>query len=256
MLGEPRWNLPDPVEADEGQDLLGVGGDLDPATLVYGYRTGVFAMHLHPSDVPLAMQSEGPLVGWWSPDPRGVIVPDDVIVTHSLWRSMGHFSVSVDLAFDAVLAGCADPARPHGWITDDYRDAYHVMHEAGFAHSIEVWDDREGVGLDRDLAGGLLCVEVGGLVAAESKFHRVTDASKVAVVVLAGLLRAAGGSRLIDVQWWTEHLGRLGAGEVERDDYLGWIAGLEDVAPALVGFGLEPRPARELWPYDIGTPRD
>jgi leucyl/phenylalanyl-tRNA--protein transferase len=170
-----------------------------------------------------------------------VLIPSEVIVSSSLWRSMGRFSVSVDTVFAEVVAGCADPRRPHGWITADYVTAYDVMHEAGYAHSIEVWDDSS------DLAGGLLCVEVGGLVAAESKFHRSTDASKVAVVALCGLLQAAGPGRIIDVQWWTEHLGTLGARELDRDAYLAWLDSVEDRKPALTGLGLGRRPARTLW---------
>jgi leucyl/phenylalanyl-tRNA--protein transferase len=154
---------------------------------------------------------------------------------------MGRFSVSVDTAFTDVVAGCADPSRPHGWITADYVTAYEHLFEAGYAHSIEVWDDAA------DLAGGLLCVEVGGLIAAESKFHRTTNASKVAVVALCGLLNAAGPGRLIDVQWWTEHLDTLGATEMPRRQYLARIAGLAEMAPALTGVGLERRPARQLW---------
>ena len=247
MFGDPLWNLPDPIEADEGQDLLGVGGDLDASTLLYGYRHGLFAMHLHPDDIPRHLRPEGDVVGWWSPDPRGVIVPSDVIVSRSLWRSMKHFRVSVDTVFDQVVAGCADPSRPHGWITADYVDAYNVLHDAGYAHSIEVWDYSPG-GDSSTLAGGLLCVEAEGLVAAESKFHRVTDASKTAVVALAGLLERGGSGRLIDVQWWTEHLGTLGASELPRDEYLEWVSQLGEFAPALAGVGLERFPARLLWP--------
>jgi len=241
VLGEPRWNLPDPVAADAGQDLLGVGGDLDPATLIAGYRAGMFAMHLHPDDVPRSHRSREPLVGWWSPDPRGVLDPSDVVVATSLWRAMGHFDVSVDSDFTAVVAGCADPRRPHGWITPDYVRAYQVLFAEGFAHSIEVWT-RDG-----DLAGGLLCVEVGGLIAAESKFHVARDASKVAVVALCGLALAGGQGRVIDVQWWTEHLGSLGAAELPRPDYLRWVDAAVKLPPALTGVGHDRRPARTVW---------
>ncbi len=241
MLGPPLWNLPDPVEADEGQDLLGVGGDLDPATLLDGYRQGLFAMHLHPDDIPPHLRDQEPLVGWWSPDPRGVLIPSELVVSTSLWRAMGRFQISVDTAFSEVVAGCADPTRPHGWITPDYIEAYEALHAAGYAHSIEVWDGAA------ELAGGLLCVEVGGFVAAESKFRRVTNASKVAVVALAGLLEAAGPGRLIDVQWWTDHLGSLGASELSRDDYRRWLGTALTLPPALTGQGITLRPARSVW---------
>lgn len=241
MLGQPLWDLPDPTRAEPGADLLGVGGDLDPSTLIYGYAHGLFAMHLHPDDIPANLRPEGPLIGWWSPDPRGVLDPAELIVSTSLWRAMGRFTVSVDSAFAEVVAGCADPSRPHGWITPDYVTAYEELFEAGYAHSIEVWDDSV------ELAGGLLCVEVGGLIAAESKFHRATNASKVAVVALCGLLNAAGPGRLIDVQWWTEHLDTLGADEIPRSEYLMRLRGLADRTPALTGLRLERRPARALW---------
>ena len=239
MLGRPLWNLPDPRRADDGVDLVGIGGDLDPATLIAGYRRGIFAMHVDAAD--LGAPEMGQVVGWWSPDPRGVLTPEDVHVSKSLRRHMGRFGVSVDRDFGAVVAGCADPNRPHGWITPEYVAAYEAMHAAGYAHSIEVWDV-EGV-----LAGGLLCVEAGGLVAGESKFHRQTDASKVAVVALAGLLAATGPGRLIDTQWGTHHLATLGVREVPRKAYLAQLTTLSHMRPALETVGSEVRPARTLW---------
>ena len=122
--------------------------------------------------------------------------------------------MSADRAFGDVVAGCADPRRPGGWITPEMRAAYGELHALGWAHSIEVWD------AGGTLAGGLYGVEVGGLFAAESKFHRRTDASKVALVALVERLRAAGGERVLDVQWTTPHLRSLGARDVPRAEYL------------------------------------
>ena len=114
------------------------------------------------------------------------------------------------------MRGCADPRRPHGWIDEDFIDAYVALHRLGWAHSVEMWRDDQ-------LAGGLYGVAIGGLFAAESKFHRERDASKVAVVELVDLMRD-GGATLLDVQWTTPHLESLGAVDVPRDEYLELLA--------------------------------
>lgn len=217
------WVLPDLRELPSGQELVAVGADLAPGTLLAGYRAGLFAM------------PDSGLLGWWSPDPRGVLRPGEVHVSRSLRRALPRFQVSVDRAFGAVLAGCADPRRPHGWISAEYASAYRQLHALGWAHSIEVWD---GAG---DLAGGLFGVEIGGLFAAESKFHVRTDASKVAVVALAGLLSGDGDPRrMIDVQWSTAHLASLGVVELSRAGYLGALAEALSCPPVL-GSGPAPR---------------
>ena len=215
---EPRWVLPDLADLPAGQELVAVGADLSPGMLLAGYRSGVFAM------------PDGDLLGWWSPDPRGVLPPRGVHVSRSLRRALSRFEVSVDLAFDEVVAACADPRRPHGWISPEYSSAYRALHDLGWAHSIEVWDASGA------LAGGLFGVEVGGLFAGESKFHVSTDASKVAVVALADLLGADGDPRrIIDVQWCTDHLARLGAVEVPRAAYLRALPAAMACRPVLSG---------------------
>ncbi|MEL7208215.1 MAG: leucyl/phenylalanyl-tRNA--protein transferase, partial [Actinomycetota bacterium] len=181
--------------------VVGIGADLEPGTVLAAYRTGLFPMHV-----------DGELLAWWSPDPRGVLPLDRLRVSRSLRRSLRRFEVTVDTEFDAVVDGCADPGRDHGWINDDIRHAYAQLHRLGWAHSVEVWSDAE-------LVGGLYGVAIGGLFAGESMFHRRTDASKVALVHLVELLRA-GGSTLLDVQWATPHLLALGAVEVPRPEYL------------------------------------
>ena len=143
---------------------------------------------------------------------------------------MSRFDFSVDEAFAEVVAGCADPRRPGGWINEDYRVAYLALHEAGYAHSVEVW-------LAGELVGGLLGVELGGLFCADSKFRRVTDASKAAVAHLSRVIFGApdGDQRMVDVQWLTDHLASLGCQEVTGSDYAGRLPGLLGLPPALGG---------------------
>ena len=133
-------------------------------------------------------------------------------MSRSLRRSCRRFEIRVDTAFEAVVRGCADPRRPHGWIDEAFVAAYVALHRLGWVHSVEAWRDDQ-------LAGGLYGVTIGGLVAAESKFHRERDASKVALVGLVDLMRA-GGATLLDVQWTTPHLESLGAIDMPREEYL------------------------------------
>jgi leucyl/phenylalanyl-tRNA---protein transferase len=189
-----------------GEDLAGVGADLEPGTLLAAYRAGLFPMGLgrHGAD-PL---------GWWSPDPRGVLPLDGLHVSRSLRRSCRALEVRVDTAFDAVVAGCADRRRTGRWITPAIREAYSRLHDLGWAHSVEAWKDGS-------LVGGLYGVAVGGLFAGESMFSAVPDASKVALVGLVAMLREDGGNdRLLDVQWRTDHLATLGVVDVPREEYL------------------------------------
>jgi leucyl/phenylalanyl-tRNA---protein transferase len=159
-------------------------------------------------------------IGWWSPDPRGTLPLDGLVVHRSLERACRRHRVSVDTAFEDVVRGCADPARPHGWIDESFVTAYSRLHELGWAHSIEVWSATPD---GDDLVGGLYGVSIGGLFAGESMFHRARDASKVALVATVELLRKGGGA-LFDVQWRTEHLASLGAVAIPRADYLEALA--------------------------------
>ena len=181
---------------------MAVGADLEPATLVTAYRSGLFPMPLKP----------GGRIAWWSPPERGVLELDDLTISRSLRRACRRYEIRIDTAFADVVAGCADPARPHGWIDSQMRAAYVRLHEAGFAHSVEAWRGDE-------LVGGLYGVALGGLFAGESMFYRTRDASKVALVALVDGLRD-GHPRLIDVQWATPHLCSLGVSVVPRHQYL------------------------------------
>ncbi|MBC8364288.1 MAG: leucyl/phenylalanyl-tRNA--protein transferase [Actinobacteria bacterium] len=205
MPAEPppsTWLFPPADSADE-HGIVGIGADLDPGTLLAAYRSGLF---------PMPVEQDG-AVAWWSPDPRGVLRPDDLVVSRSLRRSCRRYEVRVDTAFSEVLEACADPERPSRWIDAQMTAAYTELHRLGWAHSVEAWDD-DG------LAGGLYGVSLGGLFAGESMFHRRSDASKVALIGLVDLL-GTGGDHLVDVQWATPHLVGLGATEVSRADYLG-----------------------------------
>ena len=193
------WEFPDPMTLGAG-DLIGVGADLEPGTLLAAYRAGIFPM---PVDGRLA---------WWCPSPRAVLPLDGLRVPRSLRRSCRRFEVRFDTAFEAVVDACADPGRPGGWITEEIRSAYVRLHQLGWAHSVEAWDER-------GLSGGLYGLAINGLFAGESMFHRAADASKVALAALAHELRE-GGATLLDVQWATPHLSRLGAVEISRAEYL------------------------------------
>jgi leucyl/phenylalanyl-tRNA--protein transferase len=184
-------------------DVLAIGADLDPGTVFAAYCRGLFPMHLDTGEL-----------AWWSPDPRGVLPLDRLRVTKSLRASTRRYRVTVDAAFADVMAGCADERREQGWITPDFVEAYSELHRMGWAHSVEAWD------ATGDLAGGLYGVSIGGLFAGESMFHRATDASKVALVALVGILGEDGQDRLLDVQWRTEHLATLGVIEIPRREYL------------------------------------
>lgn len=203
-LPPSRWDLPDPTAVDG--DLVAVGADLEPATVLEAYRTGLFPMRL----------SRGGPIGWWSPDPRGVIPLDGLRVSRSLRRSCRRYAVTVDTAFVDVIRACADPRRPEGWIDESFVTAYSTLHRLGWAHSVETWHDGA-------LVGGVYGLAIGGLFAGESMFHRATDASKVALVGLVDRLRRGGGS-LLDVQWTTPHLVSLGAIDVPRENYLHELA--------------------------------
>ncbi|HKX71209.1 MAG TPA: leucyl/phenylalanyl-tRNA--protein transferase [Acidimicrobiales bacterium] len=200
------WAFPRVDEAD-ADGLVGVGADLEPGTILAAYRRGLF---------PMPIGRRGTL-GWWSPDPRAIVPLDGLVVSRSLRRSARRFEIRVDTAFDEVIDACADPARPHGWITPEVLRAYTRLHGLGWVHSVEAWSLDDG-----ELAGGLYGVAIGGLFAGESMFHRRTDASKVALLALVDLLRRGDdpAHRLLDVQWLTPHLENLGAVEVSRTEYL------------------------------------
>jgi leucyl/phenylalanyl-tRNA--protein transferase len=181
-----------------------------PELLVRAYQRGVF---------PMADSADGEL-GWYSPDPRAVIPLDRFRIPRSLARTVraARFELRTDTAFEAVMRACAEPApgREQTWIDERLVRAYVDLHQRGAAHSVETW-------LAGALVGGLYGVHLGAAFFGESMFSRPEsggrDASKVALVALVELLRAAG-FRLLDTQFRTEHLARFGCTEIPRNVYL------------------------------------
>jgi leucyl/phenylalanyl-tRNA--protein transferase len=196
-----RYAMPRP-EAAPPHGCLAAGGDLEPGTILAAYRGGIFPWP----------DSDGRLL-WWSPDPRAVLPLDGFHASRSLRRVQrrARYRVTRDQACAAVIAGCADRAEGT-WITPAIRRAYARLHALGWVHSVEAWEGST-------LVGGVYGVAIGGFFAAESKFHRAPDASKVA---LAGLVQwlAARRFRLLDVQLATDHLRTLGVIEIPRVEYL------------------------------------
>ena len=182
-------------------DLVAEGADLAPSTLIDAYSVGLFPM-------PIGRRR----LGWFCPEERGIVPLESFHVSRSLRKSCRRYRVTLDSCFTRVMEACGDPRRDHGWINREFVDAYTTLHELGWAHSVEVWRDDE-------LVGGVYGVRIENFFAGESMFHTATDASKVALVGLVGLL-ARVGVRLFDVQWTTPHLESLGAVGIDRDRYL------------------------------------
>lgn len=184
--------------------LLAAGGGLSVRRLVDAYGRGCFPWY-----------SKGEPVLWWSPDPRMVLFPSELHVPRSLDRRLrrGDFRITADRAFADVIAGCAEPRDDGGtWITDEMIAAYQRLHAAGYAHSVEAWQDDM-------LVGGLYGVGIGQAFFGESMFTRVTDASKAAFVTMVRIF-VERGVGLIDCQMRTEHLARFGAREIPRSEFL------------------------------------
>jgi leucyl/phenylalanyl-tRNA--protein transferase len=193
----------DPDRADEN-GLVAVGGKLDPELVLLAYQSGVFPW------------SSKPMVTWWSPNPRAIFDLESWQAHRSIGKSArkNGWRFSVDEKFGEVMRACAAPmpGRETTWITKDFVTCYEELHRRGLAHSVEVHEGDE-------LVGGLYGVTLGGFFGGESMFHRKTDASKAATMFLIERLRACG-FLLCDAQVPTEHLERLGAVEIPRDDYL------------------------------------
>ena len=174
---------------------------IEPELLLQGYRLGVF---------PMAMEDDS--IAWFSPDPRAIVPLQDFHVPHGLRRIWQKkiFEIKIDNRFSEVIHACAK--RQDTWINREIIESYERLHELGYAHSVEAWSKGK-------LAGGLYGVAIGGAFFGESMFHRVTDASKIALVALVERLRARKFV-LLDTQWLTPHLQQFGGIEISRDHYL------------------------------------
>lgn len=190
-----------------GTDLVAVGGDLDPRRLLCAYTAGVFPWY----------EEDSPVL-WWCPDPRAVLEPDGLHVSRRLARTIrsGRFRTTFNEDFPAVIRECARGRAEGTWITPKMISAYIRLHRLAHAHSVECW-------LDGRLAGGVYGVSVGGFFAGESMFHRVADASKVALVALVEGLRERGFT-LFDLQILNDYTRQFGATEIPRSEYLARLA--------------------------------
>jgi leucyl/phenylalanyl-tRNA--protein transferase len=211
-LTRTTWFPPVDTALTEPNGLLAAGGDLSAERLLAAYRHGIFPWY-----------APGEPLLWWSPDPRMVLFPREVKISRSLNRTLrsADYEVRLDSAFAAVIAACAAP-RSYGagtWISDEMRDAYGLLHELGYAHSVETWVDREG---QSTLVGGLYGVAIGRVFYGESMFSTLSNASKIALAHLCRLLERRGFV-VIDCQMNTAHLASLGAREIPRQEF---VAGL------------------------------
>ena len=199
---------------EEPNGLLAAGGDLSLPRLTNAYREGIFPWY-----------SEGQPILWWTPNPRLVLFPDELKISRSLRKSIRNleYQIRFDSAFAQVIRACSDTRAASGgtWILPEVQMAYLRLHEAGLAHCIEVWRDEQ-------LVGGLYGVAMGKIFFGESMFHKVTDASKIALVYLVAFLKSHQFA-LIDCQVRSNHLISLGAREISRDDFLVQVKKFRDV---------------------------
>lgn len=204
QLDDEIWFPHPDLAHDEG--ILAVGGDLSPERLLTAYYNGIFPWY----------SNDEPII-WWSPDPRMVLWPSELKVSKSMRKVIrdNTFTITTDTAFAEVIQACADQPRHDQdgtWITNDMQQAYIDLHELGYVHSVEVWQNNE-------LVGGLYGVMVGSIFCGESMFARVSNASKYGFILLVQALQNAGCT-MVDCQTHTDHLESLGAAEIPRADFL------------------------------------
>ena len=176
--------------------------EFTPQGVLQAYANGIFPMY----------HAEEDMLGWYQPDPRTIIPLDGFHISRSLAKTIrkGTYEVRIDTDFEGVMRGCAD--RETGtWISEEFITLYSILHRAGYAHSVETWR------ADR-LVGGTYGISIGAAFMAESKFHRETDASKVALAALVDILNRSR-FELLDVQYLTPHLASLGAIEIPHSEY-------------------------------------
>lgn len=194
-----------PVHLSEPDGLLAIGGDLSPDRLLLAYRNGIFPWY------------EGEYILWWSPDPRCVLFPAELKISHSMKQLLKRdaFEFTIDTAFGEVIRSCKEinrKSQASTWITDEVENAYMLMYRLGYAHSVEVWQNGR-------LAGGLYGLRIGKVFFGESMFSNVTNASKYAFIKYVQQLQAEG-VELVDCQVHTTHLESMGARLIPRREFL------------------------------------
>jgi leucyl/phenylalanyl-tRNA---protein transferase len=205
MIAQIRYELtfPDPRTANEA-GIVAWGGDLSPNRLLLAYRSGIFPWY-----------AKGDPILWWSPDPRLILELDDFKLRRSLKKRKKHFDIRIDSAFEKVMIACSTTPREGqngSWILPEMVEAYSVLHDMGYAHSVEAYQEGK-------LVGGLYGVAIGKVFCGESMFAHVSDASKVAFAFLVERLKE-WGFEFVDAQVPTEHLKSLGAVEISRENFL------------------------------------
>ena len=207
LISKGEMSFPDPRQGDD-EGLIACGGDLSPERLLFAYSIGIFPWY----------DPEDPIL-WWSPNPRLVLFPEEVKVAKSMrpYFNSSKFTFSIDKAFRKVMESCGVANRKNQgggtWISEEIIEAYCRLHEMGYAHSAEVWDEKG------ELVGGLYGLAIGKVFFGESMFAKVSNASKFGFISLVKKL-AECGFELIDCQQETRHLASLGARAIARDDFM------------------------------------
>lgn len=203
MIEKQQIWFPHP-ETSDSQGLLAIGGELTPERILHAYSQGIFPWF-----------DPGCPVLWWSPNPRLILYPDDFKLTHSLKKTLRKsFNFSIDTAFTEVINACSSSSdrANNTWITKEMIAAYTTLHQMGYAHSFEVWQEDK-------LVGGLYGISLGKAFFGESMFHTVTDASKIALYYLCRTMKT-WDFQFIDCQMPTPHLLRMGAKIMSRKQFL------------------------------------
>lgn len=195
----PKFPLLSYAQKDE-KGLLCAGGNLDNSTLLKAYSKGIFPWY-----------NVGQPILWWSPDPRMILFPEDIHISKSMtkFKKKSNYSITWNKDFPATIHACAEARNEGTWVHEDMINAYISLHKNRHAHSIEVWDGS-------NLCGGLYGVAIGKVFFGESMFSFVNNASKLALIFLA----QSGLYKLIDCQYHTDHLERMGAKLIPRKEYI------------------------------------
>ncbi len=199
-----------PVEMASSEGILAFGGDLQPERLILAYQSGIFPWY-----------NEGEPIIWYSPGMRMVLFPEELKISKSMRRfiAKNKYTLSWNKAFEQVIDQCQKSLRKEQlgtWITEEMKEAYIVLHKLGFAKSVEVWDEDE-------LIGGLYGIDLGHIFCGESMFSKVSNTSKLAFIHLVRELQKKD-YKLIDCQVYNEHLDSLGAREISRKEFMGFLS--------------------------------